>query len=59
MTHALATISSGNWIADSGATCYRSNDETLFIKLKQLSTPQKVTLGDGCSLEATAEGRDV
>ena len=32
------------------------NDELSFTKLKQLQTPQLVTLGDGRSLEGTAEG---
>ena len=58
MTHALVTSSQSrcDWIVDSGATCHMSNDEAQFVNLRKLSTPQKVTLGDGHSLEATAEG---
>ena len=32
------------------------NDEDQFVELRQLTTAQEVTLGDGCSLEGTAEG---
>ena len=58
MTHALATTSDSmcGWIVDSGATCHMSNNEAQFIELRKLPSPQKVTLGDGHTLEATAEG---
>ena len=56
MTHALTTTSRGSWIVDSGATCHMSNDEALFVELRQLATPQEVILSDGRSLEGTAEG---
>ena len=55
-THALATTSRAGWIVDSGATCHMCNDEAHFIELRQLKTPHEVTLGDGRSLEGTAEG---
>ena len=58
MTQVLATstVSGCDWIVDSGATSHMSNDEAQFVELRQLSTSQKVTLGDGHTLEATAEG---
>ena len=54
MTHALVTSSESRrgWIVDSGATCHMSNDEAQFVDLRKLSSPQKVTLGDGHSLDA-------
>ena len=55
--HALATTTSkGSWIVDSGATCHMSNNRDLFVNLRELQTPQEVTLGDGRTLEGTAEG---
>ena len=55
--HALATTTSrGSWIVDSGATCHMSNNRDLFVELRELQIPQEVTLGDGRSLEGTAEG---
>ena len=33
-----------------------SNNSDLFVELRDLKTPQAVTLGDGHSLEGTAEG---
>ena len=56
MTHDLSTTSRGSWIVDSGATCHMSNDETLFVDMRHLTTPQEVTLGDERTLKATAEG---
>ena len=41
---------------DSGATCHMSNNSDLFVELRELKTPQEVTLGDGRSLKGTAEG---
>ena len=55
-THALTATSKGSWIIDSGATCHMCNDETAFDELRPLETPLQVTLGDGRSLKATAEG---
>ena len=54
--HALAAISSGTWIVDSGATCHMCNDKNLFTDMRDLDTPQQVTLGDGSPLEGPAEG---
>ena len=51
--HALTAASRGSWI---GATCHMCNDEDLFVELKKLKTPQEVKLGDGHTLEGTAEG---
>ena len=55
-SQALITVSKGSWIIDSGATCHMCNDESQFIELKQLEKIQEVTLGDGRSLDGTAEG---
>ena len=54
--HALTTTSKGSWIIDSGATCHMSNDRDLFVELRELEKPQEVILGDGHSLQGTAEG---
>ena len=58
MAHALATgsDSKSGWIVDSGATCHMSNNEAEFVELQKLPSPLEVTLGDGHTLEATAEG---
>ena len=55
-THAFVAASRENWIVDSGATCHMCNNEHLFVEMRQLEVPQEVTLGDGRSLEGTAEG---
>jgi len=54
--HALAATSSGSWIVDSGATCHMCNDRKLFVDMRNLESPQQVTLGDGSPLEGPAEG---
>ena len=54
--HALAAISGGTWIVDSGATCHMCNYKNLFTDMRDLDTPQQVTLGDGSPLEGPAEG---
>ena len=45
-----------NWIVDSRATCHICNSKELFEDLHPLSRPQKVTLGDGHTLEAIGTG---
>ena len=55
-THALSAADKGTWIVDSGATTYMCNDSSLFSNMKKLEPPLQVTLGDGHSLEGTAEG---
>ena len=55
-TPALAATSRRSWIIDSGATCHMCNNVTQFHKLRPLETPMEVTLGDGRSLKAIAEG---
>ena len=54
--HALAATSTGSWVVDSGATCHMCSDENMFVDLTQLNAPQRVTLGDGSSLEGPAKG---
>lgn len=41
-----------NWIVDFGATCHMGKEEDLFIDIKELEKPQKLTIGDGFSVEA-------
>lgn len=55
-TRALTTCSKESWIVDSGATSHMCNNENLFVEMRQLNIRQEVVLGDGHSLEATAEG---
>ena len=45
-----------DWIVDSGATCHICNSKELFEELHPLSKPQKVTLGDGRTVEAMSTG---
>ena len=45
-----------DWIVDSGATCHICNSKELFEELHSLSKPQKVTLGDGRTVEAMGTG---
>ena len=45
-----------HWIVDSGATCHICNSKELFEELRPLPSPQKVTLGDGRTLEAIGIG---
>ena len=57
MQHALGVREpTQNWIVDSGATCHICNSKELFEDLHPLSRPQKVTLGDGHTLEAIGTG---
>ena len=45
-----------DWIVDSGATCHICNSKELFEELHSLSKSQKVTLGDGRTVEAMGTG---
>ena len=56
--HALTTSAGrqDTWIVDSGATCHMSNDRRLFVELRDLEKPLKVTLGDGHDLNAVGRG---
>jgi len=58
VTHALSSNleSSSSWIIDSGATSYMCNDQSLFDHTYLFKKPQKVTLGDGHTLEAIGQG---
>ena len=56
-TSAKSTQAVGNWIVDSGATCYiMCTDKAQFVELEEIKDPLHVTLGDGHALKAT--GRD-
>lgn len=44
------------WIVDSGATCHISHNKELFVEFQELKKFQKVSLGDGHTLEATGKG---
>ncbi len=48
--------SSDCWIIDSGATSHMSNNKELFVEYRELSTPEKVTLGDGRCLDVVGKG---
>ena len=41
-----------NWIVDSGATCHMCNGRSMFVVYRSLEIPERVTLGDGCCLDA-------
>ena len=45
-----------DWIVDSGATCHVCHDHSLFTELENLKQPLDIVLGDGRSLNATANG---
>ena len=45
-----------DWIVDSGATCHICNSKEFYDEFSPLSQPQKVTLGDGRTLEAIGTG---
>ena len=53
---ALVAKSRSDWIVVSGATSNMCNDRTMFTELRQLGSDDKVTLGDGSTLQATEEG---
>ena len=48
--------SRSDWIVDSGATSHMYNDRTMFTELRQLEPYDRVTLGDGSTLQVTEEG---
>jgi len=56
ITNALVAKSKDDWIVDSGATCHMCNDRRMFTEFKQLGSSEKVTLGDGRSLDVAGEG---
>ena len=54
--NALVAKFRGDWIVDSGATSHMCNDHSMFMQLEQLEPGEKVTLGDGNSLDVTGQG---
>ena len=55
--HALTRSDTlSNWTVDSGATCLVCNGKDLFIDITQLKEAQKITVGDGFSVEAIGRG---
>ena len=54
--HVLQAGAMGNWIVDSGATCHMCRNEKLFSELHPLDRKTDITLGDGHTLQATAQG---
>ena len=58
--HVLSASSSHQstdaWLIDSGATCHICNNRELFIQYQTFKTPQKVSVGDGYTLEAVGSG---
>ncbi len=53
ISHALVAKSRNDWIVDSGANCH---NQSMFKKMKGQGSSEKVTLGDGNSLEVVGEG---
>ena len=51
----VAGMTSG-WIVDSGATCHMCNSRLMFVEYRGLEKFEKVTLGDGHSLDAVGRG---
>ena len=41
---------------DSGATCQMSADKNLFSDIREVKTPQNISMGDGFTLTATMTG---
>ena len=56
ISNALVARSKNDWIVDSGATSHMCNDRNMFTEYEQLSSNDKVTLGDGSTLEVAGEG---
>jgi hypothetical protein len=56
VSHALQAGSTGNWIADSEATCHMCSNKKLFVDFQPLKKSMEVTLGDGHTLEAIRRG---
>ena len=54
--NAFVARSKSDWIVDSGATSHMCNDRRMFTELRQLGSDEKVTLGDGSTLEVAGEG---
>ena len=54
--NAFVARSKSDWIVDSGATSHMCNDQRMFTELRQLGSDEKVTLGDGSTLEVAGEG---
>ena len=53
---AFVARSRSDWIVDSGATSHMCNNRSMFTELNQLGANEKVTLGDGSSLDIAGEG---
>ena len=53
---ALSVSLMDQWIVDSGATSHMCNCRLLFVEYRSLNEPEKVTLGDGYSLNAIGRG---
>ena len=56
ISNALVARSRNDWIVDSGATRHMCNERSMFTEYKQLGSEDKVTLGDGSTLEVAGEG---
>ena len=56
ISNALVARSKNDWIVDSGATSHMCNDRSMFMEYEQLRSSDKVTLGDGSTLEVAGEG---
>ena len=56
ISRAFVGKSKKDWTVDSGATSHMCNDQSMFTELTQLGSGEKVTLGDGSSLDVAGEG---
>ena len=56
ISNALVARSRNDWIVDSRATSHMCNERSMFTEYKQLGSEDKVTLGDGSTLEVAGEG---
>ena len=54
--NALVASSRNDWIVDSGATSHMCNNRSMFVQLNELGPSEKVTLGDGSSLDVAGKG---
>ena len=51
--HVLSANRRSNWVVDSGATCHMCHNEELFDQVTGLKMPQRITVGDGHSVQTT------
>ena len=57
--NALVASSRNDWIVDLGATSHMCNNRSKFMELNELGPSEKVTLGDGSSLDVVGKDMDM